>query len=78
LAAYAGLEREIGERKKVFAGATHASIAAAVAWQFTQSELASVVPAAKHPLLVELSQRMESLPAFRKYPPVGPGVQAAH
>ena len=78
LAAYGGLEREIGERKKVFAGATHASIAAAVAWQFTQSELAAIVPAAKHPLLVELSQRMESLPQFRKYPPVGPGVQAAN
>jgi glutathione S-transferase len=77
LAAYAGLEQEIGKRESVFAGATHASIAAAVAWQFTQSELAKVVPAAKHPLLVRLSQRMESLPAFLKYPPVGPGVQAA-
>jgi glutathione S-transferase len=76
-AAYAGLEREIGERESVFAGVTHASIASAVAWQFTQSELAEVVPAAKHPLLVRLSQRMESLPAFRKYPPVGPGVQAS-
>ena len=78
LAAYAGLEREIGKRESVFAGSTHASIAATVAWQFTQSELAEVVPAAKHPLLVRLSQRMESLPAFLKYPPVGPGVQAAN
>ncbi|MDH4095801.1 MAG: glutathione S-transferase [Betaproteobacteria bacterium] len=77
LAAYAGLEREIGERGSIFAGVTHASIAAAVAWQFTQSELSKVVPADKHPLLVRLSQRMESLLAFRKYPPVGPGVQAA-
>ena len=77
LAAYAGLEREIGKRESLFAGATHASIAAAVAWQFTQSELSKVVPADQHPRLVRLSQRMESLPQFRKYPPVGPGVQAA-
>lgn len=76
LAAYTGLEREIAKREMIFAGVSHASIVSAVAWQFTQSELAAVVPAEKHPLLVRLSERMESLPEFRKYPPVGPGVQA--
>src|SRR5512134_373909 len=78
LAAYAGLEEEVGKREAIFAGLNHASIAGAVAWQFTQSELAGVVPAERHPRLVRLSERMESLPEFRKYPPVGPGVQAAN
>lgn len=78
LAAYAGLEQEIGKRETLFGGLTHASIAGAVAWQFTQSELAAVVPAGEHPRLARLSERMESLPEFRKYPPVGPGVQPAN
>jgi hypothetical protein len=54
-----------------------ASIAAAVAWQFTQSMLAAVVPAGSHPELVALSARMEDTPQFRKYPPVGPGVPSS-
>jgi glutathione S-transferase len=75
LAAYAGLEAEVQRRKDAFAtGHTQASITAAVAWQFNQSMLAKIVPASKHPGLVELSQRMEQTPEFRKYPPVGPGV----
>lgn len=77
LAAYAGLEREVQARPAAFAHANHASIAAAVAWQFTQSELAAVVPAPEHPALVALSERMERTPEFLKYPPLGPGVQAA-
>ena len=77
LAACAGLEREVAGRPEAFAGISHASITAAVAWQFIQSELAPVVPAAGHPALVALSARMEGLPQFLKYPPVGPGVQAA-
>ena len=75
LAAYAGLEAEVQKRKDAFAtGHIQASITAAVAWQFTQSMLAKIVPAAKHPGLVELSQRLEATPEFRKYPPTGPGV----
>lgn len=77
LAAYAGLEQEVGKHGELFSGLSHASIASAVAWQFTQSELGSVVPEESCPLLAELSEHMESLPEFRKYPPVGPGVQAA-
>lgn len=75
LAAYDGLEQEIEKRGEIFCGLTHASIASAVAWQFTQSELASIVPVERHPLLAKLSEHMESLPEFQKYPPVGPGVQ---
>lgn len=76
LSAYSGLEREVANRPEAFAGLSHASITAAVAWQFTQSELALVVPAAQYPSLLALSERMERSPQFQKYPPVGPGVQA--
>ncbi len=75
LAAYAGLEREVERRPAAFlAPDNQPSIAAAIAWQFTQSMLAAVVPASHHPGLVDLSQRFEQAPEFRKYPPVGPGV----
>lgn len=75
LAAYDGLEREVQKHPAMFADARNqASISAAVAWQFTQSMLATVVPAANYPGLVALSERMESLPEFIKYPPDGPGV----
>jgi glutathione S-transferase len=76
LSAYAGLEQEVGDRPTAFARLSHASITAAVAWQFTQSELASVVPAGRYPALSASCERMESLPQFRKYPPIGPGVRA--
>lgn len=75
LAAYAALEQEIKSRPLLFEG-THkqAVITAAVAWQFTQSMLAELVAAEQHPELVALSERMEALPEFIKYPPSGPGV----
>lgn len=75
LAAYAGLEREVQARRSAFAQArSQASITTAVAWQFTQSLLAAVVPAKDYPALIELSARMERTPEFLKYPPDGPGV----
>jgi glutathione S-transferase len=77
LSAYAGLEKEVAGRPAAFGRLSHASIAAAVAWQFTQSELASVVPAGRHPALSALSQSMERSPEFLRYPPFGPGVQAS-
>jgi glutathione S-transferase len=74
-AAYEGLEKEVERRPAAFSAATNqAVITAAVAWQFTQSMPASALPAAHHPRLRELSERLERTPAFRKYPPVGPGV----
>lgn len=76
LAAYAGLENEVQRRQSAFSVACNqATITAAVAWQFTQSMLAGIVPAAKHPRLVGLSARMEQTPEFLKYPPAGPGVK---
>ncbi len=77
LAAYAGLEAEVVRRPAAFAPDRQAGITAAVAWQFTQSLLAAVVPAAEHPALVDLSARLEQGPAFLAFPPDGPGVQAA-
>jgi glutathione S-transferase len=75
LAAYAGLEQEVGRRVVAFSSThSHASITAAVAWQFTHSMLSPIVLASKHPALEELSRRMEATPEFRKYPPDGPGV----
>jgi glutathione S-transferase len=75
LAAYAGLEHEVQTREAIFAAAhSHASVTAAVVWQFTQSTLATIVPASDHPGLAALSARMELLPGFLKYPPVGCGV----
>ncbi|MDO9237104.1 MAG: hypothetical protein Q7U28_13860 [Aquabacterium sp.] len=41
--------------------------ATAVAWQFTQSTLADLVLASRHPGLVALSARMEALLAFLSY-----------
>jgi glutathione S-transferase len=77
-AAYAGLEEHVRARRSAFSmPRRQASIAAAVAWQFTQSMLAAVVPAGSHPELVALSARMEDTPQFRKYPPVGPGVPSS-
>jgi len=79
LAAYKGLEQEVQTRSSVFATAHNdASITAAVVWQFTQSMLADMIPASDHPGLVALSTRMELLPGFLKYPPVGPGVTSSH
>jgi glutathione S-transferase len=75
LAAYAALEHEVQRRPAAFpASHNQAAITAAVAWQFTQSVLASIVPASHHRGLVDLSERLEQTSAFRKYPPDGPGV----
>lgn len=75
LAAYAALEQEVQRRSKAFQDPRRqASITTAVAWQFTQSMIASVVPASSHQALVQLSKRMEQTPQFLKYPPDGPGV----
>lgn len=76
-AACAGLEAEVVRRPAAFAPDRQAGITAAVAWQFTQSLLAAVVPAGEHPALADLSARLERTPAFLAHPPDGPGVQAA-
>lgn len=74
LAAYSELEYEVQHRQAAFTVARNqATISAAVAWQFTQSMLASVVDASNHPGLVKLSEQLEQTAEFRKYPPIGPG-----
>ena len=76
LAAYTALDQEILVHPHLFANErSHAAITAAVAWQFTQSLLASVVPARAHPMLCALSGRLERSAVFLKFPPDGPGVQ---
>lgn len=75
LAAYAGLEQEVQTRQSIFATAhSQASVTAAAVWQFTQSMLANMVHAGAHPGLAALSARMELLPEFVKYPPLGSGI----
>lgn len=75
LAAYRGLEQEIALHPQLFRRENgHAAIAAAIAWQFTQSLLAQIVPAADYPGVAGLSARMERTAQFLKYPPAGPGV----
>lgn len=77
LSAYALLEHELHTTLALVKDTQkQAAITAAVAWQFTQSMLPSLVLAEKHPNLVALSVQMEALPEFLKYPPVGPGVPA--
>ena len=72
LAAYAALEREVQNRSTLFSGpATQAAVSAAVAWQFTQAMIAPLVPAASHPGLVALSERLEQTAEFQKYAPGG-------
>ena len=53
---------------------THAGIAVAVAWQFTQHVVADVVPAQKYPALSAFSARAEALPEFMAVP-MEPGWQ---
>lgn len=75
-AGFAALEREVAARPQAFSGLSHASIAAAVVWQFVESQLSTELPAASHPGLAALSARLELQPSFLKYAPTGPGVPA--
>ena len=75
-AAYAVLETEL-VRIPLIADSntmTQAGITVAVAWQFTQSTVAKVVPASKHPAIQAFADSAERLPEFIAFPPVGPGV----
>jgi glutathione S-transferase len=74
LAAYAALENELHAHPAIFERDGHASIFAAVAWQFSYSMLARELPAANYAALVQHSGRMERSAQFLKYPPDGPGV----
>ncbi len=69
-AAFAELERQVGEAPGLFDGGdTQAAITAAVVWRFNQSMPGDSVQPGHHPALVALSERMESTPAFERYAP---------
>jgi glutathione S-transferase len=75
VAAYAGLERSLHDARALpTAGFSHPTITAAVAWQFTQSMLKDWVPEHSHPQLASLARQLEQTSPFRKYPPLGPGI----
>jgi glutathione S-transferase len=75
LAAYAALEQELRVHPQVFTrDDRHAPIAAAIAWQFSHSMLATDLPASHYPGLVQLSARMDRSAQFLRFPPDGPGV----
>jgi glutathione S-transferase len=75
LAAYDLLEAELSFHPEIVtATRNQASITTAVVWQFTQSMLASMVPARNYPAMAALSAYLETTPRFLKYPAVGPGV----
>lgn len=76
LAACYELESEISTQAFTVNNITRsqAAITAAVAWQFIQSMLSDIVPAAQFPVLQQLSAEAETLPEFLAFPPDGPGV----
>ena len=55
---------------------TQPHITCAVIWQFIQSNLPDIIPAADFPILQTLSTYAEALPEFLAFPPTGPGVVA--
>lgn len=77
-AACEGLELKLtaSEFELVPAVLTQPFITSAVAWQFIQSMLPDIIPAAEFPRLQALSNHAETLPEFLAFPPVGPGVVA--
>ena len=75
-AALDGLESEIENRPMLFSTIGHASIASAIAWQFVDMQVSRVITLGSYPLLKALSEKMEELPEFKKYPPIGPGVRS--
>lgn len=74
-AAFSALEAELSAHSETFTQTNHAAIAAAVAYQFANSELGELVNAPHYPKLAAHAARMEALPLFQKYPPIGPGIQ---
>lgn len=70
LAAYGALESELQRRPLAVSSSTinQAGVSAAVAWHFTQQMLPEVVPAARYPILQEISSQAELLPEFKAAP----------
>jgi glutathione S-transferase len=66
LAAYRALEKEVSPDWFTGEELMQPQITTAVAWRFTQSVAADLVPVADFPRLSVLSARAEQLPAFRE------------
>ena len=74
-AAIAALDEEVKKHPQIFSGVlSQATISAVVAWTFIQSMLSQEVQTSCYSNLSELTERVEVMPSFLKYPPVGPGV----
>ena len=69
--AYAALEAEFAAQPLPAdeASLTHAAVASAVAWRFTQFLVPDVAPPQAHPALAEFTVRAERQPAFVATPP---------
>jgi len=77
LAAVSGVELAVAKRPLALTATTsQAGITCAVMWQFVQSMLPEIVIAGDYPALRSFSAEAEKLPAFKSYPPDGPGVLA--
>lgn len=79
VAALAGLEQAVAGQPEALAPVQgqptrQAGITAAIAWQFVGEVEPSLAVAATHPALAALAAQMESTEAFKRFPPVGPGV----
>lgn len=79
VAALAGLEQAVAQRPEVLAPVQgqptrQAGITAAIAWQFVGEVEPGLAQAAKHSALANLAAQMEVTDAFKRFPPVGPGV----
>lgn len=79
VAALAGLEHAVASRPEALAPSQgqptrQAGITAAIAWRFVGEVEPALAQAAQHPALAALAEQMESTEAFRRFPPVGPGV----
>lgn len=79
VAALAGLEQAVAQRPEALAPVQgqptrQAGITAAIAWQFVGEVEPGLALADKHPALAALAAQMEATEAFKRFPPVGPGV----
>ena len=79
VAALAGLEQAVAQRPEALAPVQgqptrQAGITAAIAWQFVGEVEPGLALADRHPALVALAAQMQATEAFKRFPPVGPGV----
>lgn len=75
LAALDDLEAELSEESGGQSPILNqANITVGVVWSFIQSMLSDKVTAANYPYLDQLGKLMEAIESFKKFPPLGPGI----